>query len=622
MKLNIQKFQAGGTGLGSLFSAVQVGAPNTSEVQQSTSSPSSSSDPILSKETLNKLRSLEYGLPNELDQFEVELATLEQKLNSGRRVSPREIANIRAKAGRIIAQAGHLKRAEQSAEKNGYLDDIAVDAKGIGYIYALTDKGIEKVSFTRYNPEKHQALTYGDLVEYRRQSPQLINDADIISAINKGTGVEQANDYIMKILDAVKSTGSKQEAYESLSTIIGRENARRMSTMDHAAIRDIALMADNIGLDTLFKTTRISNDENLQHALSYLVSTLPKSMQAQLQAHYMVNMGGTYKDSKTHIGELLYSSVLMKRDSGFEMDYQQDLNTVAGTTSGKKAGGSSKSFYENPLESLFSEKLNQKSIDIGDPEADNKYGIRVQGNTYGQLVGLNGNPISDMILYQALNASVSQVMDYSKVYTGERKVSAAELQNYIYTDDPIAVMYMPVTVNGEIDWTGIQGYSKAEKECERQKLTDPETKNRIHAQYGSCFRYNPKTGEQYCVQSVAPYFRTFAYTVDDTFPGTFSENAPIYSRKIDDDSPIHDRIEFIQDTDENKKNTFGSIAGYSGNDDLFKMPIFIKVQDNASTNIRMAVGHGPLQPAQSEEDFVTEQAIENGDKLQTDPSIL
>jgi hypothetical protein len=142
----------------------------------------------------------------------------------------------------------------------------------------LTDKGIEKVAFSKYNPEKHEALTYGDLVEYRRQSPQLINDADIISAINKGTGVEQANDYIMKILDAVKSTGSKQEAYESLSTIIGKENARRMSTMDHAAIRDIALIADNIGLDTLFKTTRISNDENLQHALSYLVSTLPKSM--------------------------------------------------------------------------------------------------------------------------------------------------------------------------------------------------------------------------------------------------------------------------------------------------------------------------------------------------------
>jgi hypothetical protein len=51
-------------------------------------------------------------LPNELDKFEMELAVLENKLNSGKRVSPKEIADIRAKAGRLIAQAGHLKNAE------------------------------------------------------------------------------------------------------------------------------------------------------------------------------------------------------------------------------------------------------------------------------------------------------------------------------------------------------------------------------------------------------------------------------------------------------------------------------------------------------------------------------
>jgi hypothetical protein len=75
--------------------------------------------------------------------------------------------------------------------------------------------------------------------------------------------LEKVNTFITDILKIINESGSKQEAYESLSTIIGKENARRMSTMDHAAIRDIALMADNIGLDTLFKTTRISNDENL-----------------------------------------------------------------------------------------------------------------------------------------------------------------------------------------------------------------------------------------------------------------------------------------------------------------------------------------------------------------------
>jgi len=147
-------------------------------------------------------------LPNELDQFEIELATLEQKLSSGRRVSPREIADIRAKAGRIVAQAGHLKKAEEFVEKNNALDDIAIDHKGS--IYAITDKGVEKILFSKYDPEKHQALTYSELIEYRRQSPQLINNADVIASISRGIGVEKINSYIQDILDKVGQSETKQ----------------------------------------------------------------------------------------------------------------------------------------------------------------------------------------------------------------------------------------------------------------------------------------------------------------------------------------------------------------------------------------------------------------------------
>jgi hypothetical protein len=47
-------------------------------VSQADASDSDDKDnPILSESTLNKLRSLEYGLPNELDRFEIELAALE-----------------------------------------------------------------------------------------------------------------------------------------------------------------------------------------------------------------------------------------------------------------------------------------------------------------------------------------------------------------------------------------------------------------------------------------------------------------------------------------------------------------------------------------------------------------
>jgi hypothetical protein len=59
-----------------LFSAIQVAAPSAAPTDNTDDS-DKASDAILSESTLNKLRSLEYGLPNELDRFEIELAALE-----------------------------------------------------------------------------------------------------------------------------------------------------------------------------------------------------------------------------------------------------------------------------------------------------------------------------------------------------------------------------------------------------------------------------------------------------------------------------------------------------------------------------------------------------------------
>jgi hypothetical protein len=296
-------------------------------------------------------------LPNELDQFEVELATLEQKLNSGRRVSPREIADIRAKAGRIVAQAGHLKKAEEFVEKNDALDDIAIDHKGS--IYAITDKGVEKILFSKYDPEKHQALTYSELIEYRRQSPQLINNADVIASISRGIGIEKINSYIQDILDKVGQSETKQEAIESLGSIYGSA-VKNMSVMEFAAIKDLYAIKDKVGMDMLLKTTKVSKDSNLQHAWQYIMSVLPKNMRSQLEATYMVNTGGSYSDAKKHVGEVIETAALMTRESKQEygIDYQQDINTAGGTKSGSKAGGSSKSYYDSPLETFFNGNMN------------------------------------------------------------------------------------------------------------------------------------------------------------------------------------------------------------------------------------------------------------------------
>jgi hypothetical protein len=189
---------------------------------------------------------------------------LEYKLDHNYHVDPLEIAQIRAKAGRLIAQAGHLKKAEEHAFAKNALDDIAVDHRG--FIYALTKKGVERVAFSKFNPDKHQALTYSELVELRRQSPQLINDYQSISVISRATSIEETNKFIYEILDKVKESETKTEAVTTLRAIdarVGGNRVKAMSDADFMALKDIAYMADKVGLDTVFKTSQLSQNSNL-----------------------------------------------------------------------------------------------------------------------------------------------------------------------------------------------------------------------------------------------------------------------------------------------------------------------------------------------------------------------
>ena len=101
------------------------------------------------------------------------------------------------------------------------------------------------------------------MIEYRRQSPQLINDAEVIASINKGVGLEKVNSFITDILKIINESGSKQEAYTSLKEVYDRADAKQLSQQEYLALKDIAAMVEHVGLDTIFKTTNISNNANL-----------------------------------------------------------------------------------------------------------------------------------------------------------------------------------------------------------------------------------------------------------------------------------------------------------------------------------------------------------------------
>jgi hypothetical protein len=130
--------------------------------------------------------------------------------------------------------------------------------------------------------------------------------------ISRATSIEETNKFIYDILDKIKESETKIEAVTTLRAVdarVGGNKVKAMSDADFMALKDIAYMADKVGLDTVFKTSQLSQNSNLQHAYNYILEMLPKNMRAQLEATYLVN-GGKYKDLKNHVGELIKTATM------------------------------------------------------------------------------------------------------------------------------------------------------------------------------------------------------------------------------------------------------------------------------------------------------------------------
>lgn len=615
MKINIQKFQHGGQSYyysTDTLAAVEAGKAGTSSEKEEDLE-------ILNKEILNAIT--KSNMPNEVAVFEQEYMQVMRKARMNLDISA-DVARLRTMMSSILSNGKTLENAESRATTNQSLDEIAIDGKGS--IYVMTaDGAIDKVSYKKFDRDEHHALTYGELAQLRRVNPELINDQNVIFSIGNSVGTEVISEYILNILSKIGESESKQDAQLSLEAILHKK--ANMSTIDYVALKDLATLSDKIGLDALFKTTQLSSDKNLQQAWDYLLKMLPRNMEMQLIGSYIGN-GGTYKDALKQKGEVIESALYMmnKHKEQFDIDsYSKDLNEAAQTKAGKrtaKKDGGDKPYNEGALEMLFTGNLNHETIELSDPTSKNQYGIAVAGQSYGTLVTVKDQAVRDLPMHMALDASVTPFLDYSKVYLGDYKTDAANLQNVMYINDKISIVEMPVYDNGDIAWEAIKAYSEAEKRCAEQGIKDINQKNQMHKALGSYIQYDAN-GKQKCILNTQPFFRTWGYTVDDTFPGVFKQNNPLYSVELteEEEDNIYRRMKWIQSKDNRKSLNFGKINDFSRNDDIIKVPLFIKVDKNAATNVRYASRHGALQTSKTEEEYM---AAQQGQSLITDPSLL
>lgn len=589
MKINVQKLQSGG-GFGMLFSAVANPSSDQAQQQATTASSESSksgSDGILSKEVLNELR--KHGLPNEVDQFEQILASVEDKLAQGRHISSREIASIRSMANRVIQQSNYLNKAIEFSEKNLALDDVAVDQNG--YIFSLTKDGsVQKIAFNKFDSTKNRALTYSELVEYRRNSPNSINDSDIIQTIGSGIGLEKINAFIQDILSKVGSTETKQEAFEQLQSILGRGNAKQLSQQDYAALKAVAGASGQIGLDAIFKTSEFSKNENVGLAAQYIISILPKNMKAQLQGSFIAQ-GGDSKQSNSYAQQLIQMAALASADSSYHygIDYQSDINTAAGT------GAATKEKQRNitPYESLINGSLGKTDIQIRDSK-DSDNTVVLHGNGMGSIPDLNGHPIPKTIASIVMDGSLGTFVDENHMTMGNQKITRADLQSIIYSGQDVANVWAPVNGNGDIDVAGLIQFNQIMEDFKRHpEFTAAEKTAILNQEYG-IQGYIDESGEFHGQGNMQKFIMFTGITSDkvlDYDNGKWMDK--LEGKTKDSERAEIDRIyaainSGIKDPD--AKYEFKTGIFSTG---IIKAPVFLKIKNTAYNDASLFTKNGP-----------------------------
>jgi len=89
-------------------------------------------------------------------------------------VNKRALYDLQAYANQIIKQSEYMDKAEKQASENGAWDEVAINNRG--NIYVLDEKGkLQTVAVSKYNPEKYQALSIGELIQMRKEDNQLVD---------------------------------------------------------------------------------------------------------------------------------------------------------------------------------------------------------------------------------------------------------------------------------------------------------------------------------------------------------------------------------------------------------------------------------------------------------------
>ena len=572
--MNIKKLQAGAT-------LQYFTNPNYVSKQDSSSTAEKSS--LISEDLLKKLE----GIPVDVDNLMETIADLEYKQSLGIPVNSKTVRRIEAQINRVVQQSKYLQDAESRAEKNEAFGEIAVGNRG--ELFTVGEKGdIKKISIGNYNIEKHgPALTVNELIEQRKFNPTQAYDPTLTTVIGNNVGMSKISDYIQKIIASVGSSETSSEAYTDLAGIVGREQAKRPSQEQLQTLQQLYQLSQTVGMDAIFKEKNLMQSRNIQEAFGFINSVLPRNMRLQMQARFVAS-GFSLEDSAKGVSDIIGQALMSgnKVKSQYQIEYSAGANNANQTKSQSRNLGVLEQLVQGSLG-----KRDYKLMSSKNPE----FSLNLHGTGVGSLATFNNNIVDKSPLSVALQSGLAPLIDENHVTIGNQKVPVGAFDTILYNGGDVINVWAPVNADGDVDLEGLQLLSEIQSICDTNPNLTAEDKNNLLKKYHLDGYFDEK-GTFHGTGQMGQFLVTTGLTSDEVLNAKTNPYADKLSRE--DKQLEFQQLERIYGQ-LNKGIKGGgkyefAIGLFKGTTDLYRVPIFMKLNQTAQIDAGTFSDKGPM----------------------------
>lgn len=277
--MKIKTYQSGGiVYLPTVNRNEGVGFPGTTS--SSSSSGDSTKVPGFAKEMIDMVK--ENGLNSDVSVFLNQLDRMLVRAGdpTGENLSMRDILKAAQMANGVRQNYKSYATAEKSLEEQDAWSEPATTARGWLYVMDNETKKISVVSPTEYDPNKQIAMTNQDLMNYRRENPDMAFASDVLDNLAQSVGMKTITDHVAGVIKDFGKTNITGYSEKQANSIQAGMN--KIVDGTYGDIRRLLIA----GPDGIYKINQESTivDQDLNAALKYIKSVLPNSYLNTLNA--------------------------------------------------------------------------------------------------------------------------------------------------------------------------------------------------------------------------------------------------------------------------------------------------------------------------------------------------